>query len=512
MKVKKRYLKSFSYVLIFSAIICYLPMRDAVQAIMPEQQEKVSINNSEVIDDHIYNLIYDPNQILSFSGENIENFIPKEGHNDPNKYTVIKREKKSISDSTADISIIDSINDKTYPGAIQLANRSLVENKPTLVSCERKPITLSIDLPGMGKGGSKVVESPTYSSVNGSINSLLKKWNKNFSSEYTIPARVNYSDTMVYSSSQLSTMFGCNLKTINKTLNIDFDSIFKGEKQVMVVSYKQIFYTVSVDAPNKPSDLFGDKVTYDSLTKKGMNNDNPPAYVSNVAYGRTVYVKLETTSNSTNVKAAFKALINGQDVQSNAEYKDILEQSSFTATVLGGGAEQHNKVVTKDFNKIRALIKKNSVYSPQNPGYPISYTSTFLKDNSVATVNNRTEYIETTSKEYTHGKIKLDHHGAYVADFDITWDEVDYDENGNEVISHKAWDDNMKNRTAKFNTEIYLKGNSRNINVKIRECTGLAWEWWRTIIDDKNIPLVKERTYSIGGTTLHPSTSVTVKD
>lgn len=70
----------------------------------------------------------------------------------------------------------------------------------------------------------------------------------------------------------------------------------------------------------------------------------------------------------------------------------------------------------------------------------------------------------------------------------------------------------MKNRTAKFNTEIYLKGNSRNINVKIRECTGLAWEWWRTIIDDKNIPLVKERTYSIGGTTLHPSTSVTVKD
>lgn len=322
---------------------------------------------------------------------------------------------------------------------------------------------------------------------------------------------MNYSDTMVYSKSQLSALFGCNFKALSKSLNIDFDSILKGEKKVMLLSYKQIFYTVSVDPPNRPSDLFGDNVTYDTLALKGVNNSNPPAYVSNVAYGRTIYVKLETTSKSSKVKSAFKALIDNQDVKSNAEYKDILNQSSFTATVLGGGAQEHNKVITKDFDEIRNIIKNNSVYSPQNPGYPISYTTTFLKDNSIASVNSKTDYIETTATEYNNGKIILDHRGAYVAQFQVTWDEVSYDEQGNEIIEHKKWEDNNSDRTAHFNTEIYLKGNARNISVKVKECTGLAWEWWRTIVDAKNIPLAKETTFYIWGTTLYPYTSIQVK-
>ncbi|UZP02687.1 thiol-activated cytolysin family protein [Clostridium botulinum] len=465
-------------------------------------------NEINDIDKNIYGLSYNPDKILSSKGESVDSFVPAQGFDTPNKYIVVKREKKSISDSTADISIIDSINDRTYPGAIQLANRNLVENKPDIISCKRKPITISVDLPGMSDDGSKVVNSPTYSTVNSSINSLLDTWNTKYASKYTIPTRMSYTDAMVYSKSQLSTMFGCNFKILDKALNIDFNSIFKGEKQAMVVAYKQIFYTVSVDAPEKPSDLFGDNVSFDELALKGVDNENPPAYVSNVAYGRTIYVKLETTSKSANVKAAFKALVSNQDISGNTEYEDILEQSSFTATVLGGGAEAHNKVVTKDFNEIQNIIQNNSVYSPKNPGYPISYTSTFLKDNRIATVNNKTEYIETTSTEYTNGKIVLDHSGAYVAQFEVTWDEVSYDKDGNEIIEHKIWSGSDKDKTAHFNTEIYLKGNARNISVKAWECTGLAWEWWRQVIDAQNIPLVKERTFSIWGTTLYPKKSV----
>ncbi|MBN1071921.1 alveolysin [Clostridium botulinum] len=465
-------------------------------------------NEINDIDKNIYGLSYNPDKILSSKGESVDSFVPAQGFDTPNKYIVVKREKKSISDSTADISIIDSINDRTYPGAIQLANRNLVENKPDIISCKRKPITISVDLPGMSDDGSKVVNSPTYSTVNSSINSLLDTWNTKYASKYTIPTRMSYTDAMVYSKSQLSTMFGCNFKILDKALNIDFNSIFKGEKQAMVVAYKQIFYTVSVDAPEKPSDLFGDNVSFDELALKGVDNENPPAYVSNVAYGRTIYVKLETTSKSANVKAAFKALVSNQDISGNTEYEDILEQSSFTATVLGGGAEAHNKVVTKDFNEIQNIIQNNSVYSPKNPGYPISYTSTFLKDNRIATVNNKTEYIETTSTEYTNSKIILDHSGAYVAQFEVTWDEVSYDKDGNEIIEHKIWSGSDKDKTAHFNTEIYLKGNARNISVKAWECTGLAWEWWRQVIDAQNIPLVKERTFSIWGTTLYPNKSV----
>ncbi|WP_310940124.1 thiol-activated cytolysin family protein [Clostridium sp. SHJSY1] len=465
-------------------------------------------NNSKDIDNNIYRLSYDSNKILSFNGETVESFVPSEGYQDNNKYIEIKRSKKSISDISSDISVIDSTNNRTYPGAIQLANRNLIENKPDIIACERKPITLSVDLPGMSDDSRTIVNSPTYSSVNSSLNSILDTWNTKYSSRYSIPTRMSYTDTMVYSKSQLAAKFGGNFKILENGLNIDFDSIYKGEKKAMIVAYKQIFYTASIDSPQRPSDLFGDNVTYNDLTVRGVNNDNPPAYVSSVSYGRTIYVKLESTSKSANVKAAFNALIENQGVSTNAEYQDIINQSSFTAVVLGGGAQEHNKIISKNFDDIRNVIKNNSVYSSQNPGYPISYTTAFLKDNKIACTNNKTEYIETTTTEHNDGKIILDHSGAYVAKFIVTWDEVNYDKNGNEIVEHKAWEDNNKGKTAHFNTRIYLKGNSRNISVKVGECTGLAWEWWRTIIDEKNVPLTKEIIFSIKGTTLYPQTSI----
>ncbi|WP_341480420.1 thiol-activated cytolysin family protein [Clostridium cibarium] len=482
-------------------------MENSGQAIQDNQIK----NNSEDIDRSIYGLSYDSNTILSSNGDNVASFVPAEGFQEQNKYVQIKREKKDISNSTSDISIIDSMNDRTYPGVIQLANRNLVENRPDIISCQRKPITLSVDLPGMSDDGKTVVNSPTYSSVKSSLNSLLETWNTKYAPRYSIPTRMSYTDTMVYSKSQLSTMFGGNFKVLENGLNIDFDSIYKGEKKVMIVAYKQIFYTANVDSPERPSDLFSDNVTYNDLAVRGVNKDNPPAYVSSVSYGRTIYVKLESNSKSSNVKAAFNALIENQGISTNAEYQDIIDQSSFTAVVLGGGAQEHNKIITKNFDDIRNVIQNNSVYSPQNPGYPISYTTTFLKDNKVACVNNKTQYVETTTTEHNDGKIILDHSGAYVAKFYVTWDEVSYDKNGNEVVEHKSWDGNGKGKTAHFNTEIYLKGNARNICVRAGECTGLAWEWWRTVIDEKNVPLAKETTFSIWGTTLYPSKSIQTK-
>ncbi|MDO7206003.1 thiol-activated cytolysin family protein [Paraclostridium bifermentans] len=46
---------------------------------------------------------------------------------------------------------MDSVTDRTYPGALQLADDSFVENRPNILMCKRKPIDISIDLPGMKK-------------------------------------------------------------------------------------------------------------------------------------------------------------------------------------------------------------------------------------------------------------------------------------------------------------------------------------------------------------------------
>ncbi|WJE61591.1 thiol-activated cytolysin family protein [Bacillus mycoides] len=460
------------------------------------------------IDTGIGNLKYNNQEVLAVNGDKVESFVPKESTNSNGKFVVVEREKKSLTTSPVDISIIDSVANRTYPGAVQLANKAFADNQPSLLVAKRKPLNISIDLPGMRKDNTITVQNPTYGNVSGAVDELVSTWNEKYSKTHTLPARMQYTESMVYSKSQIASALNVNAKYLDNSLNIDFKAIADGEKKVMVAAYKQIFYTVSAELPNNPSDLFDNSVTFDELTRKGVSNTAPPVMVSNVAYGRTVYVKLETSSKSKDVQAAFKALIKGQGVEASGQYKDIFEDSTFTAVVLGGDAKEHNKVVSKDFNEIRNIIKDNAELSPKNPAYPISYTSTFLKDNATAAVHNNTDYIETTTTEYSSAKMTLDHYGAYVAQFDVSWDEFSYDENGKEVLTHKTWEGNGQDKTAHYSTVIPLPPNSKNVKVVARECTGLAWEWWRTIINEQNVPLTNEIKVSIGGTTLHPTANI----
>lgn len=476
-----------------------------------KKQKDVDVDHSKEVNDGIFALNYNPIEILAKNGEKIENFVPKEGKKTPDKFIVIERKKRDINTTSVDISIIDSVTDRTYPGALQLANKNFTENKPDTLITKRKPQNIHIDLPGMGASATVEVKNPNYANVAAAVDDLVNKWHDNYSGGNTLPARTQYSESMVYSKSQIEAALNVNSKVFDGTIGIDFNSISKGEKKVMIAAYKQIFYTVSATLPTNPSDVFDNSVTFNELTKKGVSNAAPPLMVSNVAYGRTIFVKLETSSKSNDVEAAFSAALKGTDVKSKGKYSDILDNSSFTAVVLGGDAAEHNKVVTKDFDVIRSVIKDNAAFSRKNPAYPISYTSVFLKDNKIAGVNNRSEYVETTSTEYTSGKIHLTHRGGYVAQYQILWDEVDYDDKGKEVITKKAWNNNWYSKTSPFNTVIPLAPNSRNIRIMARECTGLAWEWWRKVIDDQAVKLSKEINVDISGTTLYPSGRITYK-
>ncbi|MDK8182582.1 thiol-activated cytolysin family protein [Paenibacillus sp. UMB4589-SE434] len=465
-------------------------------------------NELHDIDSGIAGLTYNRNEVLAVKGDQISSFVPKEGRQSNGKFIVVERDKKSLTTSPVDISIIDSITNRTYPGAIQLANQDFADNQPSLLMAKRQPLDISIDLPGLKNENTIAVQNPNYSSVSGAVDQLVSTWGEKYSGTHTLPARLQYAESMVYSKNQISSALNVNAQVLNGTLGIDFNAVASGEKKVMIAAYKQIFYTVSAALPNNPSELFDNSVTFAELVRKGVSNETPPLMVSNVSYGRTIYVKLETTSKSSDVQTAFKLLLNNPSVQTSGQYKDIYENSSFTAVVLGGDAQTHNQVVTKDFNVIQSVIKDNAQFSSNNPAYPISYTSVFLKDNSIAAVHNNTEYIETKTTEYTKGKITLDHSGAYVAQFEVSWDEFTYDENGQEIITHKTWEGSGRNRTAHFSTEIPLPPNAKNIKIFAKECTGLAWEWWRTIIDETNVPLTSNIQVSIWGTTLYPSTSI----
>lgn len=461
------------------------------------------------IDDYVYSMQYDKNNLLAQNGETLTSIPATSGSMKNGKFVVLKREKKNISNRNADISVTDFNGSNIYAGAILKADEGLVNNNPTVVSLPRGEISLSIDLPGMANGDSRTkVELPTKSSVRTAVNNLLSTWNNKYGSAYAnTPAKLQYDETMVYSKSQLKTKFGASFEKLCTPLNINFEAVHSGEKQIQIVNFKQIYYTVSVDAPSQPHEFFSDKVTGNHLAQKGLDSKTPPVYVSDVAYGRQMYVKLETNSTSTQVQAAFKAAIEGVDISANPEYQNILKNTSFSAVIFGGDAGEASKVVSGKIDDLKAIIKSGARYSKSNPGVPISYSTRFMKDNAPATISSHSEYVQTTATSYNNSFLSLDHSGAYVARYFIDWDEVTYDAKGNEVLQHKTWNKNGRKLTSHWNETIEIPGNARNLHVVVQECTGLAWQWWRTIYDKKDVPLVGNRKITIWGTTLYPKLS-----
>ena len=454
------------------------------------------------LNNYLFGLNYDKLNILTRKGEALENYTNTSTKQQGNEFVVVEKVKKNLSNGSADVAIND--NGDIFLGALFKANQDLLENKPQQISLDRSKGRISVDLPGMVGGDSYVDANPTVSGMQEGVNTLLNRWHEKYAAKNPAPARMQYESTSAYSMNQLKAKFGSDFEKVGVNLKIDFEAVNKGEKQVEVVDFKQIYYTANFDAPKNPSDVFAPGVTVDQLKSSGIDEKTPPVYVSSVSYGRQMYVKFETTSKSTELKAAINAVIKGVPIKAESEWARVLKNTNVTVSIVGGNADGAARIVTGTVEDLKKLIQEGATFSTQNPAVPISYKTAFLKDNQVATIQSNTDYIETKVTSYKNGYLNLQHKGAYIARYYVYWDEVTYDKDGVESIRSRQWEDNGKNRTAGFQTELQFKGNVRNIRVKIQEKTGLVWEPWRTVYNRTDLPLVQKRTIINSGTTLRP--------
>lgn len=465
-------------------------------------ENKAKTDYTAELNKYLFGLNYDKTNILTRRGEAIENYTNTSTKQQGNEFVVVEKVKKSLSNGSADVAI--NGNGDIFLGALFKANQDLLENKPQQISLDRSKGRISVDLPGMVGGDSYVDANPTASGMQEGVNTLLNRWHEKYAAKNPAPARMQYESTSAYSMNQLKAKFGSDFEKVGVNLKIDFEAVNKGEKQIEVVDFKQVYYTANFDAPKNPSDVFAPGVTVDQLKARGIDENTPPVYVSSVSYGRQMYVKFETTSKSTELKAAINAVIKGVPIKAESEWARVLKNTTVTVSIVGGNADGAARVVTGTVEDLKKLIQEGATFSTQNPAVPISYKTAFLKDNQVATIQSNTDYIETKVTSYKNGYLNLQHKGAYIARYYVYWDEVTYDKDGVESIRSRQWEDNGKNRTAGFQTELQFKGNVRNIRVKIQEKTGLVWEPWRTVYNRTDLPLVQKRTIVNSGTTLRP--------
>ena len=304
-----------------------------------------------------------------------------------------------------------------FPGALIVANRKLAEGQPTLISLPRSSVTISVDLPGMTKGGVVKVDKFDYSSFQQSMNKILDNWFRtSVPKGYTNAADSQMSLERAYSNDQLALSLGFVAEWAKNKVSTDLNFKASNEQSTTVAFFKQRFYTITANSPNYPSDVFAPGVTVNDLNRLGIGNSAPPAYIKSVNYGRLIFIRMDTRSSaaSGDLKAALTYVASKKiEGKIDARYEKILKNSSFKVVTIGGNPAKAARLSNPDkFDELYDVISANAIYDKNNPGVPISYTVAFLKNNEIAAIQASTNYRETNCVEYPNGYVKLRHGGA----------------------------------------------------------------------------------------------------
>ena len=296
-------------------------------------------------------------------------------------------------------------SDALYPGAIVGAD-SVLSGLFTQIVLPRSPATISVSLENLAGSKSAVVANPSLSSYREALAGILQK-------EITgsTPANLSSEIEQVHSEQQLDMALGIQagwgLGIASLKTSFDFQS--SAVRSRYLVKFTQAYYTVDLDAPERPSALFGSQVRLADVQRE-MTAERPPAYVSSVTYGRMVLFTFESEYSGSEMAAALEfAYKGGQDVSGNVSvtYKDILSRSKITAFILGGDAGMATRSI-ESYEDLVAFIQEGGNYSRESPGAPIAYKLNYLKDNSPARMSATTDYdVRTCNRVSQRVKVTL---------------------------------------------------------------------------------------------------------
>lgn len=456
------------------------------------------------IEQYIENLDYDPRVLLAVVPDGSTSTIPVKDRQHANNGVIIcTKTRHSLNKNLSEVAILSPTAGVVFPGALVLADENLSDGHPTPLALPRGPAKLTIDLPGLENPGASVV--PTGSQVQRFLNDKLEEWNKQAVSRgYVNAARSFIQTTQSFSSQQVALDLGFNSKWASGSASAQISASSTTETSVVVAYFKQVFYTVSMDTPFAPAEVFADSVSLGDA-RRAFGASHPPAYVRSVDYGRILMVKMETSAVDTsfNLKGAFEQATQGGVTAGgslDSKYKDIISNASFTALALGGGAETPVKIFSggaaEGLKGLQDYIGADAVYRRNNPGLPVAYTVAFLKDNQFARMGFTTDYTETQCVRYPNGFVRFAHSGAYVAKFEADW--VEPDAQGN-YTQNRAWQSG--NTTAGYARQVDMPGDAQGVRLKAWAATGLVWDPWGEIL---NVALdgPDNKTYRVTGTTL----------
>ena len=274
-----------------------------------------------------------------------------------------------------------------FPGSI-LGGRTIETGLFTPRVLDRAPLTFSASLEGVVDGAvSAELEMPTMSAFREAMADILSQ-----TIVGNTPADIHSQIEEVYSHEQLGLAVGLDVSWLSGDLSTSMRFDDQETRSRFVVQFTQTYYTVDVDPPGTAADFFAPSVTIDDVTAE--IGDDPPAYVSSVSYGRTIFFAATSHLSSEELRAAldfgFKGTVS-VDGSVSLTHEEVLENSEITAFILGGDSTVAVQAIY-GADELRDFIQSGGTYSAESPGAAIAYKLAYLHDDSPARFSLTTDY------------------------------------------------------------------------------------------------------------------------
>lgn len=272
--------------------------------------------------------------------------------------------------------------------------------RPLAVRADRRgPLSLSLQgggVLGVPGGVSATIDAPVGSSVREAINQLVANA---LDAELTVGAGTSsFSVVETHSSRQALLEMGFDARYLGASVEGSMEVETHADETVLTATFVQRLFTVAVDPPETPGDMFAAAVTADELRALGVDEENLPLYIDSVAYGRTLIVTMTSTDSADRMAAAlefsYDSPVAGVGGYASAELAETLSRSDIEVFALGGPNAG-----------VESLISSGSLWAyfeaelAINQVEPISFTVRNLGDNRLATVADTTSYaVETCER------------------------------------------------------------------------------------------------------------------
>ena len=322
-------------------------------------------------------------EVPTASSEGVNSQL-KDSSSTMDTYYVYVTKKYSATAGYSDNIVLNPQTEVIFPGAL-IKGESILDGTYTQISAKRRPITLSTSLTGAGTKVHVTVDDPSLSNVREAVNNLMS--NQTFNPP---PANIGYEIFQAYSSTQLALSLHAGYKSgaINVVGGLDFSN--SNYRTRLVAKFIQKYYTIDLDQPTHPSDLF------DEDMDKSTAGTLMPMYVSSVTYGRVALFTVESTMNETDVSGYLHAMYYGGTVEAAAAFTKLQSESKLNVYILGGSSYDAVAAIN-GFEDFKKYITEGGEFSKDSPGAPIGYTLRFISDNSVGMMKFSADYTIVTA-------------------------------------------------------------------------------------------------------------------